>query len=328
MAHRSPVSVRFGPRRLAHANIFVSSLERSVPFYRDVCGFDEVFQEPGIKAVFFSNGSCHHDIALMEIDTGDRIGRDGHLQVSSARGGAPGLNHLGFEMENERVLVEAYQRALSLGVKVHRTTDHGMSHSIYLFDPEGNLLEFYSDAVEDWRAFYRANENQLISANWNPLAAEASSRPLYHESFDVVSVPGAVMHPRLLTEAHLRVRDLAQMRAFYEEVAGLEVLEEDGDPGRVVLVGALGEPTVVLQQANAGLESGLHHIGFGMTPGSDLAAAARALEDRGVEIEASDSVSALVVSDPDGLRLVFYAAPAQARVPAAPRRGATRPHPA
>ncbi len=39
-------AVRFAPRRLGHANLFVGELERSMRFYAEVCGLEEVRREP------------------------------------------------------------------------------------------------------------------------------------------------------------------------------------------------------------------------------------------------------------------------------------------
>ncbi|PYN49060.1 MAG: hypothetical protein DMD95_02100 [Candidatus Rokuibacteriota bacterium] len=49
--------VRFHPRRLGHANLFVSDLDRSMRFYNAVCGLEEVRREPAIRIGFLSNGN-------------------------------------------------------------------------------------------------------------------------------------------------------------------------------------------------------------------------------------------------------------------------------
>ena len=73
--------VKFSPRRLAHANIFVGQLERSLAFYHDVCGIEIVGTELGIRAGFLSNGNSHHDVGCVEIASAERVGRDGHVIV-------------------------------------------------------------------------------------------------------------------------------------------------------------------------------------------------------------------------------------------------------
>ena len=114
--------VEIAPQRLGHLNLFVTDYEKSGQFYSKVCGFQEVFREPGISMIFMSNGNTHHDLGLMEITTGDRIGKDGHVQVAAGNGRTPGLNHLGFEMRTEQQLVDAYRRAKSKNVPINRST--------------------------------------------------------------------------------------------------------------------------------------------------------------------------------------------------------------
>src|SRR6266851_5100237 len=116
--------VEIAPQRLGHLNLFVTDYEKSGQFYSNVCGFREVFREPAISMIFMSNGNTHHDLGLMEITTGERIGKGGHVQVAPGKGRTAGLNHLGFEMQTEEQLVQAYRRAKSKAIKINRTTDH------------------------------------------------------------------------------------------------------------------------------------------------------------------------------------------------------------
>ena len=121
MTQQIEAAVRFGPRRLGHVNLFVEDLERSLQFYEGVCGIEEVAREPGIGAGFLSNGNTHHDVGLIEVSEGTAVrGRGGHLQIPADRGKRAGLNHLGWELENEAELVAAYRRAQALALPVHR----------------------------------------------------------------------------------------------------------------------------------------------------------------------------------------------------------------
>src|SRR5207249_3510820 len=132
---------RFRPRRLGHANLFVSDLERSMRFYIDVCGLEEAFREPGIGAGFVSCGNTHHDVGVIQVSEEALLGKDQQQLVPKNFGKRPGLFHLGFEMENEAELVSAYQRAIDSRVKIMMTVDHGLARSVFAFDVEGNLLE-------------------------------------------------------------------------------------------------------------------------------------------------------------------------------------------
>ena len=302
-------TIHVAPRRLGHGNLFVSNLERSIQFYDSVCGVKGVFREPGIMASFHSNGNSHHDIAVMQISEQPRIGKGGHVQVSAGRGFIPGLNHLGFEMENERTLVEAWQRAKTAGLKM-RVTDHGMSHSVYVFDPEGNYLEFYADVIDDWRAFYAAKENQLISSEWRPDPKMADESRRYAKSFVPTVVEDAPLHPRRISRVTLLTNDLAAMVDYYRDVAGLDVVAGTPSKGYAVFAGGTGEPCVALF-ARGDRSPGLHHLGFEVADENAVAQGARALDGMGVPIVAqidNASKKSIVIADPDGITLEFYAA--------------------
>ena len=166
-------AVRFHPRRLGHANLFVSDLDRSMRFYHAVCGLEEVRREPAIRIGFLSNGNTHHhDVGLVQSSTAGRVGRGGFVMSRGDRR-ATGLNHLGFEMENEAELVEAYRRATACGVEIDRTVDHLISRSVYLPDPAGNVLEFYADVTKDWRSIFCPEREDLVSLG----TSKALSRP-------------------------------------------------------------------------------------------------------------------------------------------------------
>ena len=128
----------YAPRRLGHANLFVTDWEKSADFYVNVVGLEEVYRRPKVEAAFLSNGNTHHDIAVM--------GRSG----PAGRGLPPGLNHLGFELEHQAALVAAFNHASTAGVEAY-TEDHDVARGLYLTDPDGNQVEIYADTVKDWR---------------------------------------------------------------------------------------------------------------------------------------------------------------------------------
>lgn len=303
--HRA--SVRLAPRRLGHSNMFVSDLEAAIRFYESVCGIKSVFREPGIQAGFHSNGNSHHDVGLIQTTDQKRIGRDGHVQVSSGRGSAPGLNHLGFEMENERVLISAWERAKAAGLEMRPVT-HGMSHSIYVFDPEGNYLEFYADMIDDWRGFYAANENQLISGDWAPDPNHADDARRFASSFVPEVVEGAVIHPRRISRATILVTDLPRMVDFYHGVAGLELTAGSASRGYAIFAGTADEPCVALF-ARREDRQGLHHLSFELGPDKTLDETIVELRRRNIpillQIDNAEKQS-VVIADQDGMKLQFY----------------------
>lgn len=296
----------FRPRRLAHVNLFVSDLGRSLEFYTTVCGLTPVFEEPGIATVFLSNGNSHHDLALMEISEQARVGRDGNVQVSRGRGRAAGLNHLGWELASEAELVDAIRRVRATGARLHRTVDHQISHSAYLFDPDGTYLEMYADASDDWHAVYAENSGRLITGNWDPEGAPADPRERFTADPDYTVVDGAALHPLCTARACLAVADLDSALDFYHRLGGLTVLRSG--PEGAVLGGTLGLPDLTLLRAGDGLEPGLSHFGLRLREEADLAAGAARAAAAGVEpvatVDAAHKKS-VVLRDPDGVLVEF-----------------------
>jgi catechol 2,3-dioxygenase len=308
MGDKAGAAARFSPRRLGHANLFVTDLDRSMTFYNRVCGLEEVRREPGIAAGFLTNGNTHHDIGLMEVGKEARVGVGGHTQVAESRMKRAGLNHLGWELENEKQLVEAYERAVAAGVEIHRTTDHQISHSVYVFDPEGNLNEFYADAMDDWRTVFNPDREDLISGHWDPLAAPRDTRPRYSPNPDLRQVEGAAFHSLRITHAVLVAKDLERLRRFYEDVGGLTPVSEAPDGAFLCLKGTSARYDLVLFPEREGLAPGLHHVAFEVGD-ADLEPGAEMLKSLGFEAERRfeiESKRSIFVKDPDGIGIEFY----------------------
>jgi len=301
--------VMFRPRRLGHANLFVSDLERSMQFYHKVCGLEEVFREPAIHAGFLSNGNTHHDVAVVQVTETSLLGRDSQALLPEGWGKRAGLFHLGFEMENEAELVAAYRRARQAGVKVLMTVDHQLARSVYLFDPEGNLLEFYADTTKDWRGVFRAHENQLVTGLWNLGEPAPSAERNYPVDPDIRRVADAVLHPRRMAHAALAVRDLEVSHDFYHEVAGLQEVVRTSEGPFAVLRGTCPGYDLTLVQAGADRPVGLHHIGFEMSDEGELNEAEVQLKRVGIEPESRldhATKRSIFLKDPDGILLECY----------------------
>ena len=298
-------NVRIAPTRLGHLNLFVSDLEASTTFYRDVCGFQEVFREQAISMSFMSNGKTHHDLGLMEITPGERLGRDGFRQSASK---TPGLNHLGFEMRDEQQLVDAYRRAKQAGIKVSGAEDHQISRSIYVRDLDGHMLEFYSDSIDDWKGFFDANEGLLISGPWDPESGEAqaisriNSNPHMHKS------DSAPLQAKTVAYAGVPVKDLMASLHYYEDVLGLDaVLVNKAEKYAVLQGSAHGGCDVCLVEVDRFPASRLLFGGVSLHDGNSIDEAVTTLARMGVDstIVGADSHAAVIVRDPDRLPLVY-----------------------
>jgi catechol 2,3-dioxygenase len=132
-------------QELGHLVLYVRDLERSRRFYRDVLGFAELPRgEVGFPAAAFSAGRTHHELLLIEV---------GDHAAPIPAGRRLGLYHFGLKIgTTDDELREALATLTANSVTVVGTADHGVTHSAYILDPDGNEIELYIDVQpETWR---------------------------------------------------------------------------------------------------------------------------------------------------------------------------------
>ena len=122
---------------LGHLVLYVRDVERSAAFYRDLLGWKPIFVgAPGVPVAAFSSGRTHHELLLIEVG------------------------------ESDDELRDALRRVHDAGVTVVGMSDHTVTHSLYVLDPDGNEVELYIDVPGvDWR-----NDPSLILAPIKPLS--------------------------------------------------------------------------------------------------------------------------------------------------------------
>ena len=124
---------------LGHVVFYVQDLDASLAFYRDLLGFREVGRTFGGKAAALTSGRTHHELLLIEIE--DAVPRP----VSS--GPELGLYHIGIKIGDSLDDLRAAKVELDrAGVEIIGMSDHTVSQSVYLADPDGNEVELYVDA--------------------------------------------------------------------------------------------------------------------------------------------------------------------------------------
>ncbi|MDC0032993.1 VOC family protein [Alphaproteobacteria bacterium] len=298
--------IDFMPRRFGHANLWVSNIERSIQFYEGVLGLELVRRERLLKMGFHSNGNSHHDVGMIEISRGvDRYGRDGMVQIPKTRGMTVGLNHLAWEMASERELVEAYKRIQPLFDANLWTVDHIVAHSVYVPDPDGNLHEFYADALDDWRTVFNLAIEDEVTAAWDPLAKIPSDVHRYPVNPPIRSVPDAPLHPTRISRATLGTNDLERMVYFFVDIIGLRL--KDRDQNMVRFGGSAGGEDLHVVKTPEGAKTGLQALTFVVPEEYDITAAATRLSENGIyaALSACSKRPLLTVTDPDGFRIEF-----------------------
>ncbi len=120
-----------GLKRLQHLVLWVSDVERSVRFYRDVLGFEVKSRYPRAAFLKIPGSPDDHHLGLFE-QTGvpwpdERVAR---------------MYHSAWEVGDITDLVRARQRLIEAGALVG-SSDHGVSLSLYAKDPDGLEFEIF-----------------------------------------------------------------------------------------------------------------------------------------------------------------------------------------
>jgi catechol 2,3-dioxygenase len=130
-------------KELGHLVLYVRDIQRSRTFYRDLLGWQEVGEAFGGRAVAFSSGRTHHELLLIE------VGEDAAPIPEPPR---VGLYHFGVKVgDSDKDLSEALEQLLQAGIRVTGMSDHGVTHSVYIEDPDGNEIELYVDISDAWK---------------------------------------------------------------------------------------------------------------------------------------------------------------------------------
>ncbi|PWT79766.1 MAG: dioxygenase [Acidobacteria bacterium] len=289
---QSEEHVKFRPRRLAHANLLVGDTDRAAEFYNKVCGFEIVRRGPVQKSTTLSNGNTHHDLGLPQVGV-------------RGRGLKPGLNHLGWELENEVELIAAYERGKKAGLNMY-CSDHIVCRGVYLRDPDGNMHEFYADMTKDWRETLATVD---ISPEWTPGNPPPTNERNYDPDPQIRRVEDALFHPRCITHAAIVTDNFEPMLEFFTETAGLDKLFRGPDDSYLVLGGTKSGWDLGLFRASAGRPLGLQHIGFVVDDEDDLRESVSRMRTVGVEpvIELDHATKRSVfIKSNDGMLLEFY----------------------
>lgn len=117
-------------RRLNHAVLYVSDLDRSVDFYERHFGFDVIARQGPMAFLRAKGSSNHHDLGLLS------MGPD----APRPEPGSTGLYHLAWELGSIQELAAARAELVKAGA-ITGESDHGATKSVYGADPDGNEFE-------------------------------------------------------------------------------------------------------------------------------------------------------------------------------------------
>ena len=144
------------PRGINHLVLNVRDIEESHRFWTEVVGFRQVgeikptAQRPNPPKMRFYSGdrgtgsTHHHDIALVENTNLPEPPKEW-----SMFGPALAVNHIAITLPSREAWLQQLAYLQARGVKFDRRVEHGMTHSLYIHDPNGYGVELLYDLPKE-----------------------------------------------------------------------------------------------------------------------------------------------------------------------------------
>ena len=274
-------------------HLSVTDAGRALAYYRDVVGLTPLDVDDGRVHL----GSAERELVVLY------PGASGGVAQNHT-----GLYHLALVVPSRRELARVVARLGQLGIDQY-PTDHVMTKSDYIWDPDGNGIEIYCESPEDGTFAFAAgtfaaydNQGRMRSGR-DPIdipALMAELRP--EDRLDDPLPPGTRMG-----HVHLHVRDVDEAVAFYHGLVGFDVMGIGAAIGAAfVSAGGYHHHLGLNTWAGRGAPppapntSGLRHFTIEVPTESDLAELVTRMRDSGVEV--SETAEGRFASDPSANR--------------------------
>jgi len=195
---------------MGHVSLTVANLENQLAFYQQVLGF-KLHWRAGNKAGL---GAGSADLL--------RLTEEPNLKKYR---GVTGLYHFAVLFPNRRELAIAVARLFELKYR-NSPTDHIMTKTTYLDDPEGNGIELYCESPEDGTFIIENNDfvtrraDGSLSDGREALDVKALFSHLKQD--DKLDAP--IPPETRVGHVHLHVRNVQEAVDFYHGVIGFDVM--------------------------------------------------------------------------------------------------------
>lgn len=196
--------------RIGSVSLTVASLENQIAFYRQALGF----------ALHWRDGD------QAGLGTGEReLLRLVEQPTYKRYQGVTGLYHFAVLFPGRRELARVMARLFALKYQNY-PTDHIMTKTTYLNDPEGNGIELYCESPEDgtWSLkngeYITTRTDGSLSSGREPLDVEALFSHLKED--DKLDVPVPI--DTRVGHIHLHVRNIDEAVDFYHGILGFDLM--------------------------------------------------------------------------------------------------------
>jgi len=196
--------------KIGHVSLTVSDLDSQITFYQKVMGF-HLHQKEKNQAVL---GTSERELLRLV----QKRGAKRYRYVT-------GLYHFAVLFPDRRELARAMARLFALEIP-NAPTDHILTKTTYLSDPEGNGIELYTESPEDgtWTlgdgGFGARRADGTLSDGREPLDVEALFGHLRED--DRLDEP--IPEDTRIGHVHLHVSDLGEALDFYHGVLEFDIM--------------------------------------------------------------------------------------------------------
>lgn len=134
--------------KIGHIVLYVTDVQKSVAFYRDMLGMETIRCDYHQGTAFMSFGTQHHDVALVRAQAAFK--RYKHSMVDgyyAPTRGTLGLAHIAMQVDGGINNLKKFHDHLVDNQISVRLSDHGMIQSVYFLDPDYNEIELFIETM-------------------------------------------------------------------------------------------------------------------------------------------------------------------------------------
>jgi catechol 2,3-dioxygenase len=191
-------------------HIAVTDGDRALRFYRDYVGLTPL--DPGEGTIRM--GAGNREIVV--------------LHPGAERTVVPhtsGLYHLAILVPDRRELARVVARLGALGWDQY-PTDHVMTKANYLWDPDGNGIEVYTESPEDGTMGFGNGTFVAYDKNGKPRSGRdpIDMKELFSHLAEDDSIEAPMPDATKMGHVHLHVADVDEALGFYHELVGFDVM--------------------------------------------------------------------------------------------------------
>ncbi len=211
--------------KIGHVSLTVASLDNQIAFYQQVLGFVQHSREENRAVLGTGERELLYLVEQANVKRYQRV---------------TGLYHFAVLFPDRRELARAMARLFVLKYPNY-PTDHIMTKTTYLDDPEGNGIELYAESPEDgsWSMengqYTTRRKDGSLSDGREPLDVDT----LFSQLKEDDRLDGSLPEETRLGHVHLHIRDIDEAVDFYHGIIGFDI-KGVARPFRMAFVSAGG----------------------------------------------------------------------------------------